>query len=359
MRVLMLSLDRGFFGTSPSGDVIRRHQEYANRVGELDVIVFAPPEFADRVISSNLRIFPTRSAKFFHFRSAAAIGRRLYGQSHYDLLVTQEFAAPAGLRLKESLALPWIVNVHSMFFSAEWLGWNPLNWYLLWRVKQALRRADGFRVNNETIRGKLLSWGIRAPSLVQPTLVDIKKFFSPSKPRNATLKILYVGRLSPEKNVGMLIRVAKTLSDSFRLEIVGTGAAEKTLRQMAGEDERIVFLGARAHDELPEVYRQADIFVLPSNTESYGKVLLEAAGSRCAIVATKTTGAMSILENERTGLLIPVGDGEALRQALETLLRDGQFRLALAERAGQMAGGYDWDLALEKTIAFWKEVAGR
>ena len=77
MRVLMISLDRGLFGGGASGDVVARHKQYADAAGELDVIVFAPPKYEEKIWAENLRVIPTRSEKLAHFRKAQEMAEKL------------------------------------------------------------------------------------------------------------------------------------------------------------------------------------------------------------------------------------------------------------------------------------------
>ncbi len=388
MRVLMLSLDRGLLGASASGDVVARHQKYADLAGSLDVIVFAGSEFENMGLSTNLRIFPTRSKKLSHYASATAIAKRLMQSNHFDLLVTQDFAAPAGREIKKFLSVPWIVNVHSMFFSLAWLRVNPLNWYLFYKLKKAIVGADGFRVNNGNIRDQLRSWRITAPILIQPTPVDFKKFQIPNnkfqtKSKNRNLKVLYVGRLSPEKNVRMLIRAFQSVlvspsdgvermkqsqnqeiatrpegvPNGIELEIVGAGPEEPKLRALAGGDQRIQFLGTKSPDELVSIYQRADIFVLPSHTESFGQVLLQAAAAGCAIISTRTPGAVSIFGQSKAAVLIDINDQVALAFALKNLLQDKEARRGLGVKAQGVAEQYDSEKGISSTIEFWKEIA--
>ena len=312
MKVLMISLDRGLFGGGSSGDVLERHKRYAEMAGKLDVIVFASAEYEEKEIDENLKIYPTKSEKHQHFSKAETLALSLAKTKKYDLLVTQDFAAPAGIKLKRILHIPWIVTIHGMFFSAEWLGFSPLNWYLFYRIKKALFFADAFRVNNNIIEKRLLEWGIDKQILVSPTPVDVEKFLAVKKQLNpGMIRILFVGRLSPEKNLEMLINVFKMISGNLELLIVGEGSREEILKDLAKDDRRIKFLGPKSYDELPEVYSKSDIFVLPSNTETYGKVLFEAAASGAAIVATKTTGARSIFSDNEV-LFVEIGNAESL-----------------------------------------------
>ena len=361
MRVLMLSLDRGLLGAGGSGDVVARHKKYADLAGRLDVIVFASNKYKETAIAPNLRVMPTRSSRLGHFRKAADMALALNKQHPYDLLVTQDFTAPAGLRLKKHLGLPWIVNIHSMFFSRLWLGFNPVYWYLYVLIKRAINSADGFRVNNEEIRDRLVKWGIKKPIIIQPTPIDIEKFKNNgSRIKNkgeSEIKVLYVGRLEPEKNVAMLIRAFMNLKGDYALWVVGQGSLAAELALLGAPDRRIQFLGPKMLEELPEIYEEADVFVLPSHTESFGQVLLQAAASGCAIIATDTPGARTVLEGGESGILVPVNSQKALEKALQNFLSKRFEREYWAQKARERAERYDAAAGIERTIIFWKEIA--
>lgn len=358
MRVLMLSLDRGLLGERGSGDVAERHQRYADLAGALDVIVFAP-EAREKVWSGNFRVFAAGSSKIGHFRGAAKLAEKLASRSGYDLLVTQDFAAPAGTRIKERLGLPWIVNVHGMFFENSWLGFSVAKWYLYCRIRSAIRKADAFRVNNVTIQDRLRAWGIEKPILVQPTPIDISKFRNIEiKKSSDTVSVLYVGRLSPEKNVAMLIRAFREIRiENLELRIVGKGPEERSLKALAVGDARIKFVGIKSLDELPAIYHGADILVLPSNTESFGKVLIEAGAVGCALIATATAGAKSILGDSENGILVPVGSQQALEEALTNLVTKTFEREYWGKQALALADKYDGAAGIQKTVEFWNKIA--
>ena len=174
---------------------------------------------------------------------------------------------------------------------------------------------------------------------------------------NSKLKILYVGRLSPEKNIGMLIQATKKIKHDLELQIVGSGTEEARLKGLAAGDDRIVFLGEKKYEDLPSIFQAADIFVLPSRTETFGQVLLQAAAAGCAIVATRTTGASAFITHLQNGWLTEVDNERELGAAIETLITDRRQRDDLAASAGKLAGEYDMNAATEKLIKFWKEVA--
>jgi glycosyltransferase involved in cell wall biosynthesis len=192
---------------------------------------------------------------------------------------------------------------------------------------------------------------------VQPTPVNVERFDVRAKPASEKPRILYVGRLSKEKNVALLIRAVREMEDDFELTIVGDGKERAALERLAQGDGRIRFLGAVSHKKLPEFYARADIFALPSNTESFGKVLLEAGAARCAIVATSTAGATTILTHEKDALLVPVGSQSRLKKALSLLIHDKNFAATLAAEAYTTAHRYSYSESTRRTVDFWKKIA--
>jgi glycosyltransferase involved in cell wall biosynthesis len=354
----MVSLDKAMFGGGFSGDVVERHQKYANLAGSLDVVVLADSKYLDKIWSDNFRVFSSRTNRLSHLFLAPKRALQLCSQFKYDLLVTQEFAAPIGKAIKAKTGLPWIVTVHGMFFEPEWLNKNIISKLYSAIIRHAIKRADGFKVNNQKMFKTLASWGLKQPILVQPTPADIEIFKVATKLVNPVPKVLFVGRLSKEKNLPMLIAAAKQIKADFELHIVGGGSEEAMLKRLAGGANNIYFHGAQPRQTVAEFFRSADIFVLPSNTESYGVVLLQAQASGCAILATKTAGAVNLLTDGQTGILINVGDTAALRDKLAKLIADKALRLQLSHNARQAVARYNSDEGVKKVVAFWHSIAG-
>lgn len=149
--------------------------------------------------------------------------------------------------------------------------------------------------------------------------------------------ILAVGRLSREKGHDLLLHAFARARASFavRLVIVGEGREEASLRKLSlalGIDGDVVFLGYQAN---PFKYMaRSTLFVLPSTYEGFALVLVEAMTCGLPVVATRSyQGIEEIVEPGETGLLVEVGDEEALTAAILRLLGDADLRRSLAESA--------------------------
>lgn len=145
-------------------------------------------------------------------------------------------------------------------------------------------------------------------------------------------RILYVGRLSPEKGLNDLFAALKLLRKriSFEAVIVGDGILLQELKNLAarlGLGDNIHFVGPVVWgDSLFSIMRQCDVLVLPSKTEGLGLVLIEAMSQGLPVVATKVGGIPEIVEDRVSGLLVPPNSPEDLADALWDALFDQKLR---------------------------------
>lgn len=149
-------------------------------------------------------------------------------------------------------------------------------------------------------------------------------------------RILTVARLAPVKNHELLLRAMARMNDlEAHLMIVGTGELEAPLRRIAadlGIGRRVVFAGYQP--EPTAFYDSADLFVLPSDSEGFGNVIVEALARGLPVVATDCPGGpREILEGGRWGRLVPMRDEAALARAMRETLLEVPDRQALRGRA--------------------------
>lgn len=150
-------------------------------------------------------------------------------------------------------------------------------------------------------------------------------------------RVLTVGSFKAQKNYDLLLRAfAKIIHlPAARLMFVGSGAGEVKLRGLAeklGILDRVIFAGFH-HDPTP-FYHTADLFVLSSNYEGFGNVIVEALASGTPVVSTNCqSGPSEILEGGLYGSLVPVGDVEALADAISAALSKKHDQSRLRKRA--------------------------
>jgi glycogen synthase len=194
--------------------------------------------------------------------------------------------------------------------------------------------SDGVEEN----RLHLIPPGVN-PSLFEGPFED--PFTDVGKPR-----VLFVGRLAPQKGVRTLVEAAGLLKDpSAQVLLVGDGPKRKALERDAerlGVGDRLHFVGFVAHDRLPAVLAHADLLVLPSLYEELGTVLLEAMQAALPIVASKTGGIPDVIEDGVNGILVPPGEPEAFAHAINRLLADRDLVRRLSEGAQERVKDHDW-----------------
>lgn len=201
-----------------------------------------------------------------------------------------------------------------------------------------------------------------------PLGVDIERF-APSRRTNddrSPFHAFFVGGLDRAhafKGVPVLLSAIARVPE-LRLRIVGDGdlrsAYERRTHDL-GIADRVEFLGAVSDAELPEIYRSADVLVLPSTarSEAFGIVLLEAGASGIPVIASDLPGVRSVVVDGATGLLVPPGDAAALAERLAMLARDhGRARRMGAAGRDRVVARYDWERVVNRWVEEYHNVCG-
>jgi glycosyltransferase involved in cell wall biosynthesis len=155
-----------------------------------------------------------------------------------------------------------------------------------------------------------------------------------------------------KKGFGILLEAAARLRAPYRLRIVGDGPDRPHLSaavERLGLTARVELSGGLTHAELPAVYAGSDVVVVPSISDSSGdrdglpNVLVEAQSQRLPCIATRLPGVAELMEEGRTGLLVPPGDRPALAAVLERLIRSPGLRARLGA-AGEARVRREFDM---------------
>ena len=155
---------------------------------------------------------------------------------------------------------------------------------------------------------------------------------------NGATVITCVAEMHPRKGHKVLIEAFQRLQRAYpvlHLVLVGTGSIENELKAKYGANPHLHFLGWRK--DIPQILRASDLFVLPSLREAFGLSIVEAMASGVPVVATDTGGATDIIENGKSGILVPPGDSDSLAMAIKTLLENPGQRKDMAKSALERA----------------------
>jgi glycosyltransferase involved in cell wall biosynthesis len=168
-------------------------------------------------------------------------------------------------------------------------------------------------------------------------------------------RLLFVGRLAPQKNVPLLLNALAAMTEPVEVRIVGDGEDRPMLERLIGEFrlDNAQMVGAKVGRDLIDEYRWADAFVLTSRKESTGLVLLEAMAAGLPVVATNVVGVRDTVGDD--GLLV-VPDPAALAEALDRLVRDPALWRNLAERSANRAVRHRGTTCLDRLQEIYAEV---
>ena len=167
--------------------------------------------------------------------------------------------------------------------------------------------------------------------------------------------VLYVGRLSREKNLDLLAaawRSVRAARPDARLVVVGDGPARATLAGCDGA----TLLGTLHGEALAAVFASADVFAFPSETETFGNVVVEAAASGLPTVVVRKGAAHEHVIAGETGEIVAPGDAPAFAAAIGALLADPLRRAAMARAAREHAATSDLDRAVAATWAIYRDL---
>lgn len=161
---------------------------------------------------------------------------------------------------------------------------------------------------------------IGCDSIVIPNMVGKEFHYLPSNlKKKESIQLITTGRLIPEKHFDMLIQsIANISTPKLQLYIIGNGSEKQKLQKLVEKlqvKDQIQLLGHKSKQEIVTLLQQSDIFVLPSQSETFGVAYIEALACGLPIIATDCGGPRDIV-TQKNGLLIPVNDQQALEQAI-------------------------------------------
>ena len=270
---------------------------------------------------------------------------RLPPETVIHLHISQAFLPEAVLAAHLCRKLPYVAHLH-LDFGPSGRGGFLLRAYKPLVLGPVLRAAASVVVFTAEQRAAVVArYGLDParvavlPNGVHHSFFCAGRRLLPEKPR-----LLFVGRLSVQKNIPLLLHALDGVSERFETTLVGDGDQGRELRATA---DRLRLRNVRFHGradgaELRALYAGADVFVLPSEREGMPLVLLEALAAGLPIVATDIPGNRDVVLPGRTGLLVPPSDPARLRQALLEVTGDTRRYQRMSEAARASAARYCW-----------------
>ena len=174
--------------------------------------------------------------------------------------------------------------------------------------------------------------------------------------------ILYVGRIEPLKGIDILLRAVPMLEygQDLRVLVVGGNPGNdaeldrlKSLTAELGVENSVTFTGSVPQSTLPTYYSAADVFVLPSHSESFGLAPLEAMACGTPVVVSRVGGMKTFVNSGENGYLVPWRCPESFAQRLDVLLANPELRDAMGQAARQKALSMGWDSVADRMLDYY------
>ena len=209
-------------------------------------------------------------------------------------------------------------------------------------IKKVLKKADVVFAVSNALKHEILATGvedIESKTRLYWNSVDIKKFSSDNKnllENHSKQIVLFVGNIIKRKNVNLIIEAKKQSNEDYELVIVGDGPLKKDLEEKVRNENipDVTFLGSRS--DVENIIPGCEVLVLPSFSESFGLVLIEALACGKPVIGSNVGGISEIITDD-VGLLIDPNDSATLSDAIDRIIGDEEFRNKLASNARNRA----------------------
>jgi sulfoquinovosyltransferase len=225
---------------------------------------------------------------------------------------------------------------------AEWILPTVLNWgdLTLATSPQLQQQLTALGCSNVDVWRKGIDTEVFHPKYNASNL-EMRQMLTDGHPASPLL--LYVGRIGAEKSIKLIREVLRHIPEA-RLAIVGKGPAEAELKQyFAGTNTK--FLGLMQGESLSRAYASADVFVMPSESETLGFVVLEAMASGVVPVCAAAGGLINLVRDGATGCLFRPGDAADMTAKVRRLLEDAPLRREMGQAGRDETLRWDWKAA--------------
>jgi glycosyltransferase involved in cell wall biosynthesis len=273
-----------------------------------------------------------------------------------------------GLYYARKHRIPLVASYHTHFdqylsyYKLQWM--EPMLWkYMLWFHQDCRRIWIPSQSALQHLRSKgfqqLDIWGRG---------VDTERFRPSSHKSSLRRRLglkpdsflyLYVGRMAPEKSIGVLMdafeRLPERLKHKSQLVLAGDGPLGESLRAQYSGDPRVRFMGFVRGEALSDLYSAADVFVFPSATETFGNVVLEAMASGTPVIGADAGGVADNIIHGQNGWLCTPQNAEMFANAMIALQEQPLVRDALAAMGRKYSIRQSWTYIFARLLESYKE----
>jgi glycosyltransferase involved in cell wall biosynthesis len=330
MKILMLNYEYPPLGGGAAPVTKSLSEELVRQGHEVDVVTMGYKELPKQEYLNGVQIYRVPSIRkklemcTFHEMlsyciSAGRLLPKLLKENNYDINHTHFIIPTGAVSSHYHKKIPYIVTTHG----SDVPGHNPDRFqfqHILFKPFSTivLNRARYVTSPSNYLKGEIIrNYGERKIAVI-PNGIFVDTYIPQRKER----KILTVSRLFEMKGIQFVIEAMKDI-EGFEYVICGDGPYRPQLEDLVERmhlEHKVKFRGHLKPEQLKQEYGSAAIFVLPSTSESFGLVLIEAMSAECAVITSNKTGCAEVVDD--AALLVPPKDSEAIKNQLLTLIND-------------------------------------
>jgi glycosyltransferase involved in cell wall biosynthesis len=269
--------------------------------------------------------------------------------------ISQAFVPEIVWLVSKIRKIPYVTHIHTDIGPSGKLGFL-LPFYKRFFLKRVLTDACKTIVLNKCYLNLISSKYNTTNLFIIPNGISKNFIFKKDLNIDRKINLLYVGRLTGEKNVPKLIEAISLLKNKTILNIIGDGEKEQEIKRLINEKGlgNIFLHGRKIGNNLLKFYQSATIFLLASDYEGQPLVLLEAMATGTPIIASDVIGIRDTVSG--IGILVNPPTAENFAKEIDNLINDLQLRKKLAENGLKEVKKYSWDKIVEQTEQVYKEV---
>src|SRR3989338_2027260 len=334
MKILNLSLDKSIL--DKNSKAARRIIEYGDLTDSY-IVVVPDKDYKEIRLSEKVFVYGSGGGnKIFQLINVYRTAKKLLRQEKFDLVTVQDqyYLALVGRILAKKFKIGLELQIHGF---EKYSGLRKII------ADFTIPRASAIKCVSQRLKKQLINeFGVKEEKItIAPICSNLKSQISNLKIKNteSDTKFIFltVGRLVAVKNINLQIRAVAEVAKKYpniEIRIVGDGPERKKLELKIKNyklQNYVKFFGWQ--NNLEEFYSQANAFLLTSDSEGWGMVVVEAVNYGLPVIMTDVGCAGELIENEKSGLVVPVSNQIKLEKAMIRIINDDNLRKKLAEGA--------------------------
>jgi len=367
MNILQISFDKSFWDRNAPESTLQRQQEYLKVLKSYDnnakiiiVVINTSHKKFEILNYDDLIIVPLNTTKIKFFYDFFINLSNLIKEYDINIISPQSIFEDGWLSLilAKYYKLQIVAQIHMDFLSKGY--YDELGFVNKLRIaiaKKTLRYYDRIRVVSTKIKDKLIKYKLVEENkiFVNPVYVPIRELNYKKRP-SSIKKILFVGRFVYPKNIFLWLEVASEVKkrfDSVEFILAGDGEDFEKAKEYAKKlkiYDSCKFLGSVSYENVAKLFYEADLLLLTSRYEGFGRVIVESYINKTPVVSTDVAGPSDIIIDGKTGFICELEDKKCLVDKCLKLLKDEKLAQNFANNGYKYVKG---KFNKEKLIKDW------